>query len=355
MKLLLCHPGASWAVADVHKGVADALERAGVEVVQYALDGRISYWQLWFKWLWKRNKRQGVELPTYSESDILFAASQDIVLKALHHKVDWVLVIAGTYVHPEGLAMLRRAGIRLAVILTESPYSDIQEIGITRLANVVWTNERASVPIFSQYGECHYWQHAMDPERHGTEATGADDAVPAHDVVFVGTGFEERIAALEAVDWTGIDFGLYGSWTLLGSRHPLRKHLRAGVIDNRATAALYRKAKIGLNLHRTSVGWGRNVEHIKLVAESMNPRCYELAACGRFFVSDYRAEVAEVFGGLVPTFSTPTELEALIRRYLADDEARMNIAERLPACVAEHTFDNRITNLLAVLNGERNM
>lgn len=344
---------ASWAVADVWRGAFDALTRAGVEVVQYALDGRIAYWQLWFKWMWNRHKRQGVAIGDYSESDILFAASQDIVLKALHHRVDWVLVIAGTYVHPEGLVMLRRAGIRLAVILTESPYSDVQEIGITRIANVVWTNERASVPIFSQYGQCHYWQHAMDPERHGVEATGADDTVPAHDVVFVGTGFEERIQTLEAVNWDGIDFGLYGSWTLLGSRHPLRKHLRAGVIDNRATAALYRKAKIGLNLHRTSVGWGRNVEHIKLVAESMNPRCYELAACGRFFVSDYRAEVSEVFGGLVPTFETAAELEALLRHYLADDQARMSIAAQLPGAVSPHTFDARISRLLEVLSSKQ--
>ncbi|MFA5053511.1 MAG: glycosyltransferase [Parcubacteria group bacterium] len=353
MKLLLVHPGASWAVHDVWKGAFSALERAGVEVVQYALDGRINYWQLWFQWLWKRNKRQGVELGEYSESDVLFAASQDIVLKALHHRVDWVLLIAGTYVHPEGLMMLRRAGVKLAVILTESPYSDTQEIGITRLSNVVWTNERASVPIFSQYGEAHYWQHAMDPERHGEKPDSYDTAVPEHDVVFVGTGFEERVQTLSSVNWDGIDFGLYGSWTLLGSRHPLRKHLRAGVIDNRMTAALYRKAKIGLNLHRTSVGWGRNVEHIKIVAESMNPRCYELAACGRFFISDYRAEVSEVFGGLVPTFETAAELEALLRHYLADDQARIDIAAQLPEAVKPHTFDKRISGLLEVLSSKQ--
>ena len=193
----------------------------------------------------------------------------------------------------------------------------------------------------------------MDPERHNGEATVADDLAPEHDVVFVGTGFEERVDMLAAVDWTGIDFGLYGSWTLLGSRHPLREHLRAGVIDNRMTAALYRKAKIGLNLHRTSVGWGRGVEHITIKAESMNPRCYELAACGRFFVSDYRAEIGEVFGGLVPAFETAAELEALLRHYLADDEARLSIAAKLPEAVAPHTFDARISGLLEVLSSKQ--
>ncbi len=358
MKIVLVHPGASWATADVYSGVLGALQRAGADVVQYALDGRIQYQNDWLKWVWRYNERRGVHYEPYTEADILYAACEGIVLKALRHQADWVLVIAGTYVHPEAYIMLKRAGLKLAILMTESPYDDKGEGIGAQFADVVFTNERTSVPFFQQMCKrVYYWQHAIDPAKHHLEPEPQDvetlAEIPAHDVVFVGTGFMERVKMLESVNWDGIDFGLYGSWTLVGSRNPLRKHLRADVIDNRFAAALYRKAKVGLNLHRTSKSWGRNPEHIAL-AESMNPRCYELAACGLFFVSDYRAEVSEVFGGLVPTFSTPNELEALIRRYLADDQARITIAEQLPACVAGHTFDERIKQLLAVLDGERN-
>lgn len=352
MRILLVHPGASWSVSDVWCGILGALERAGVEVAQYALDGRIQTQNEWFRWLWKRRKRQGQPLDPYSEADILYAACEGVVTRALRLKADWVLFIAGTYVHPATFHMCRQAGLKIATILTESPYADEQETKLAGVSDVVWTNERASVPTFAAVcPQVYYWQHAMDPERHQVEEqTGLP--VAGHDVVFVCTAFIERIRMIEAVNWEGIDLGLYGNWELMGSRNPLRRYIRGKVIDNRLTAALYHKAKIGLNIHRTSIGYGREVPHVQ-AAESMNPRLYELAACGTFFITDPRAEVAEVFGGLVPTFRTPEELEALIRRYLADAEARQAIAAQLPAKVAGHTFDARIQDVLAVLDGRR--
>ena len=80
----------------------------------------------------------------------------------------------------------------------------------------------------------------------------------------------------------------------------------------RTTAALYRAAKIGLNLHRSSATYGRNMPRI-LHAESMNPRAYELAATQSFQISDWRPEVQETFVGAVPTFQSAAELERLIR------------------------------------------
>ena len=134
-------------------------------------------------------------------------------------------------------------------------------------------------------------------------------------MVFVGTGFQERIEVLKDVDWDDIDFGLYGIWSLLGARSKLRRYIRAKEIENDVTASLYRKAKIGLNIYRTSKGFGRYTNKIEH-AESANLRAYELAACGLFHVSTYRKEVEEIFGDLVPTFESSAELEAIVRDYL---------------------------------------
>jgi len=355
-RLLLCQPGADWAVEDVHNGIYKALERRGVEVVAYNLSGRIQASAGYMKWWWNHRQRRGVDMPKYTEADVLFDACQHIVTRALYFGVDWVVLISGTYVPPQVLGMIRRAGLKLCTILTESPYQRAQEILLANYSNVVFTNERTAVADMAQYCNRHayYWQHALDPAKHHPEEREGDVEgmdwldVPGHDVVFIGTGWEERCDLLGAVDWDGIDFGLYGSWGLLGSRNKLRQHIKGGVIDNRLTAAMYRKAKIGINLHRTSVTWGRGVDHIER-AESMNPRCYELAADGCFFLTDYRAEVGEVFGDAVPTFDSPAELEALIRYYLAHDQERQAIAAKLPGLVAEHTFDNRIPKLMDVL------
>jgi len=169
--------------------------------------------------------------------------------------------------------------------------------------------------------------------------------------VFVGTAFQERIEWFRAIDWTGIDLGLYGNWDALGGRDRLRQFVKGKLVDNPRTAALYRRAKIGLNLYRQSKGFGRGAPRIVTSsAESLSPRAYELAACGVFHLSESRAEVREVFGDAVPTFRTPAEAETLIRRWLADDAGRRATAAALPALVAESTWAHRAAQVMSDLS-----
>jgi glycosyltransferase involved in cell wall biosynthesis len=128
----------------------------------------------------------------------------------------------------------------------------------------------------------------------------------------------------------------------------LRRYVRGGQITNQTTTALYRNAKIGLNLYRSSMGWGKDAERLPAgYAESCNPRAYELAATGCFAVSEYRPEVPEVFGDLVPTFRTPDELAAQVARWLADDAGRARVREALPAQVRPQSWDARVDQMLA--------
>jgi len=118
--------------------------------------------------------------------------------------------------------------------------------------------------------------------------------------------------------------------------------------EHKAIAALYRRAKICLNFYRKSRGFGAGAPRIDH-AESLNPRAYELAACGAFHLSDQRAEVTEKFGDLVPTFTTAGEAEALIRRWLADEAGRAAVAAQLPARVAEDSWVHRARQVLGDL------
>ena len=115
--------------------------------------------------------------------------------------------------------------------------------------------------------------------------------------------------------------------------------------------ALYRRARIGLNLYRTLEGFDRKADQHITRAESLNPRALELAACGAFTLSEWRPEVAEVFGDAVPTFRTPGELGELCRYYLdpAHEEERRALAARLPGLVAGQTYAARARALLEVL------
>jgi len=349
MKLMLVHPGADFSTADIYTGLRGAFERRGVELVLYNLSGRIERSASYLAHLYKKAKKDGQDVERPNDADVSYLASVGIVERALRHMPDWTLIVSAMYLHPDAVIMLRRAGQKVAILFTESPYDDENQLRLAPYVDACWVNERSSVAKFREINpHTYYYQHALDAQKHTPKADDMD--VPAHDVVFVGTGFKERLELLQAVDWTGIDLGLYGTWVLLGARSRLRQYIRGGAIQNEKTAALYRKAKIGLNLHRSSKGFGRDVPHTQ-GAESLNPRCYELAATGTFFVTDYRAELTDVFGDTVPTFRNARECEEIIRYYLAHEEERRAIAARLPELVKPHTFDARAEQILGVLNG----
>ena len=60
-----------------------------------------------------------------------------------------------------------------------------------------------------------------------------------------------------------------------------------------------------------------------------------------------------MFGPVVPVFNDAADLQDLIHYYLAHNAARQAIAAQLPGLVAEHTFDRRAEEVLAVLDNYR--
>lgn len=238
------------------------------------------------------------------------------------------------------LEHLKRAGDCVAAYLTETPYEMELELEVSRCVDLVWTSERTGVEAF----------RAVNPHAsylpHGW-MVHPDQPMPAHDVVFVGSGFPERIDFFNAIDWSGIDLGLYGTWRGFGLKPDLEADAVMGdQIDNATAAALYRRCKVGLNLYRT-----RTSDRIRITtAESLNPRAYELAALGVFHVSAHRKEVHEVFQGHVPTFQTPEQAEVLIRSSLAvAPSERDSVAKYLPLCVQGMSWTDRAAQVLADL------
>lgn len=348
MKVLLVHPGATWSTADVEAGLRYGLKRHGVTVVPYRLDLRIDVAQKWLHALWRQKKKTDQTLEKPKQPDIMYHASVGALEMAMRHAVDVVVVVSAMLLHPDVIVMMKRAGLRVVVLFTESPYDEEHELRVAAMVDGCWTNERATLSRFLAVNpRAGYLPHAWHPERHFVSDRVASD-LPSHDVVFVGTGFAERITWFNSIDWTGIDLGLYGTWKGLGLSKQIRAAVRGANVGNETASALYRRAKIGLNLYRTSKGWGRKAPQIAH-AESLSPRAYELAACGSFHLSDYRAEVREVFGDLVPTFSTPGEAAALIRLWLNDAEGRAKVAALLPACVAEASWADRAKTVIGDL------
>lgn len=340
MRVLVVNSGAAHSTGDVFRGLHEAM--AGqVECIEYNLTARIDMALMWLRYIWRRAKlaRPAVPPPTPNDVDALYLAGAQMIERALFFEVDGILMVSGMFVLRNILNMARRAHLRTGLVLTESPYDRVAEANWTQAVDVAWTNERSSVDYLRQESgnpNVFYLPHAI-AAHHAPQPDEWDSQVAKHDVLFVGSCFQERVETLSAVDWSGIDFGLYGEWQALGSRSKLRAHLRDKVVENYKTAAMYRQAKVGLNLYRESIGWGRKAPRITH-AESLNPRALELAACGIFQISNHRAEVAETFGDSIVCFDTPQQLEQEVRYYLAHDNERMWKAHEARDRVADPRF-----------------
>lgn len=346
MRILLVGAGAAYSTLDVENGYLAALRATDAEVWHYDLGSRLKLAREWLHRLWRARGSQPDQRPGWP--DAIYRGSIEALEMALRFEVDWVLVISGMFFHPDGLVLIRRAGLRTAVLFTESPYEDDAQARMAAVAEMCWTTERTSVATLALANpRVRYLRHAYDPAVH-TPAQ-PDRSVASHDVVFVGSGFSERIDLLRAVNWEGIDLGLYGEWGLLGPTAKLRRYVRSGPVTNQSAAALYRHASIGLNLHRSSKSYSREAGRVES-AESLNPRAYELAASEVFQVSDARAELGETFGPSVPTFRDAQDLEQLLRHALADPHYRQQCATSARARVLPHTFAARAAQLLADLD-----
>lgn len=339
VKLHCVWPAHSFSTYDVARGLFGALRADGHEVVDYALARRLQMIQPGLQALAPPGDTPDTDM-------VALHASEPLVYRTVVEGCRWVLVVSGMGLHPNALYALRRIGVKVAVVFTESPYDthEAGELPMAALCDLAFTNERTSVPAFQAVldqagnGGCAvYLPHAYDPAIH--RPVGPDDP-PLRpedrcDVLFVGTGFAERQTLLEAINWDGIDLclgGFYPGIEGYGGPHRLAAAIKHGPLDNRHVVRLYHGAKIVLNPHRFAEG-----------AESANPRVYEVAACGAFQISDTRAEVTELLGDAVPTYppGVPWRLEALIREYLADEAGRRESAVFAHSLIQGQTFAER--------------
>lgn len=347
MRILFCKPAVDYSVSDVARGLRAALVRQGHEVRDYDMAKRLVY-----------HARAMGEVHAENIAAVSKQASENVLIEAMYHKADLVVLVSALVYHPVAIALLRMGRVPTVVLHTESPYEDAAQLewaGANPSA-LHCTHDAASARKLGWF----YVPHAYDPAIHrpchleefwqDPHDTASRVIVPnndadaqsdkACDVLFVGTGWPERIAFLEQVDWTGIDLRLYGIWTQLRPDSPLRPFYREGLVPNEEAVALYRAAKINLNVHRADP-----------TAESLNPRGFELPACGAFTLTDRRREGVDLFGETMPVFDTPEELERMIRRYLADPEERTRLARAAFARVAPCTFDNRAVSLMSAAQG----
>lgn len=323
----------------MHVGVVEGLRANGIDVAEFRLDGRIERYHQFLHFLWRQQKKKDPSKvwPKPTAADVLYQASSGLVERALQRRCTDVLVVSAMYLQPDRIELCRRAGLRVWMLCTESPYDLPHEARVAELCNGVWTNERCSVDILKASNpNAAYLPHAYRPGVHDRALMGLE---PAYDVLFVGTFFDERVQWFESIDWSGVNLALYGMTETIPKRSPLTQYIRGGIVNNEQAVDLMQRARITINFFRSAPqGLG---------AESLNPRCYEAPMSGTCLVSDYRAELPEVFGPSVPVITSPQQAGDVIRDLLSNTARRQSLAASARAAVAPATWPKRVEQMLS--------
>ncbi len=288
----------------------------------------------------------------YLENSFLQVVSQAILAKVETFEPDLVLALAQAPLSRQALKRLRRDNVATAMwfvedfrlftywrafaphydffaVIQKEPFLDqLREMGVE---NALYL-PLAALPSFHE-------PQTLSP---------VEQRKFGSDVSFVGAGYPNRRVAFRRL--MGLDFKIWGSdWEGEGV---LRKHIQldGARVSSQEMVKIFNAARINLNLH-SSV----QADEAVTQGDFVNPRTFELAACGAFQLVDRRGLMPELFGpDELAVFSAMDDLLERIEYFLARPEEREQWAQRGRARVmAEHTYAHRMATLIEHIRGAR--
>ncbi len=192
----------------------------------------------------------------------------------------------------------------------------------------------------------HYLPMAADPTVHRPMTlTAAEQQEYGADVSFVGAGYANRRTFLPqwlSHEWTmklwGNEWGGASDLSGVLQRNGTR-------IDTDTCMKVFNATAVNLNLHSCS-GTGLDPQ-----PDFVNPRTFELAACGAFQLVDDRTLLPDLFtSDEVVSFQRTEDVPRLIRTWLTETERRHGYAEASRRRVLrDHTYRHRLRELLATV------
>ena len=184
--------------------------------------------------------------------------------------------------------------------------------------------------------------HTYDPAGLEAEFTEEELAPFRADVAFIGGHYDFRERFFSGLTDEGVDFKLWGPrWT--AARDPwVRRRI---VLERPITAE--EKAKV-LRATRILV----NLQHGGGAIYWPDDKVIQYIGAGACMAVNHKRDIGHIFeiGKEILTFRTREELQALVRRYLADEPARAEIARRgRERARREHTAEVRFRQILEIL------
>lgn len=332
----LTHKNNLYASRFIYEGYKDAFTDLGHEFYTYTNNDNLA------------------EMLEEHKPDIFFTASNFYCFKALDLDL---------------LAEHRKRGMKVFVLVS------LYHNPLNPLYSLEREQDKVELIRSGRFGDAYYNFFPQSMNRAFTDATGypchtvllaankklhypvEPDPAYACDIVYIGSNLKKKREAFERKLYPlrkKYDVRIIGrDWTLtdrtLGVLQQGSQYLGLRVFDNlRALSVsldderkLYASAKISVNIHE----FQQNI-----YSHDLNERTFKVPACGGFELCDNVPGLREIFStDEIPMAETDDVWFETIAWFLEHEQERREIAARATAKVlAEHTYHNRVAQLLAV-------
>ncbi len=185
---------------------------------------------------------------------------------------------------------------------------------------------------------------AHPPAHRPMELSESDQARFGAPVGFMGHGYPNRQVVFSRLLQKGLPLGLWG--TAWPKRGPLAGLVREDGrrLDSDEVVKVYNACPVVLNLHSSPTA-----DDGVAKADFVNPRTFEVAACGGFQLVDRVQGLEKLFapGQEIAAFGSEEELLEMAQHYLANPEERARLAQAGRRRVLnEHTYYHRMEQML---------
>ncbi len=306
----------------------------------------------------------------------------DLLSIAQRTKPDLVLVFCGFQLACDKVDALKKYGFKTVIWMTDDPYyTDITKV-ITPYYDFVFTQEINCVSFYTSLGCKNVYHLPLAVDLNIYYPKNVDKNYNT-DILFIGNAFWNRVEFFDSIaDYlVSKNIMISGLWWDRLKNYQLLRHK---IYLNRwlspeETANYYNGAKIVINLHRSSgdanfnrgnegarhsvidpnklqlAPDGINQNSGKIKALSLNPRTFEISACGAFQLTDERSDLSDFYtpGYDVVTYDTSADFVRKVEYYLTHEEERKLMEGRaLDRIRNEHTFYHRISKLITIVLSE---
>ncbi|MFS1512906.1 glycosyltransferase [Chengkuizengella sp. SCS-71B] len=285
----------------------------------------------------------------------IVSPNQHIHKVALEINPHLILFFDGWYVSAPKINLLKNLGFKMAVWFIDDPYYTDFTKAIAPNYDVVFTIEKGCIDFYKSFGceNVYFLPLAADHDIFNQKKDLESKYNTS--VLFVGNAHPDRLQFFKSIDdelfkrniriigpnWDELKGSSLHDCILINNR-----------ISYEETAKYYNGAKIVINMHRSIENPEININSIKIPAQSLNPRTFEISACGAFQLTDYREELENVYipGKDIGTYTSPVDLIQKIDYYLSHSFERKRMANKaMQKTLKSETYLNRINQLLEIV------